>query len=66
MLVVNDHPDQKQIVTFDLPGNWNDVSGFNVSLVNKDRLNESVGSVSVKDGKIKLQCKPFSLLGLKA
>ena len=66
MLVVNDHPDQKQTLAFNLPGSWNDVSGFNVSIVNKDRLNESAGSVSVKDGKIKLQCEPFSLLGLKA
>ncbi len=66
ILVVNDHPDQKQTVVLSLPGSWNDVSDFKVSLVNKDRLNESAGNVSVNDGKIKLQCEPFSLLGLKA
>ena len=65
MLIINDHPTQEQTVVFNLPGSWKNVSSMNISLVNRSTLNESAGSVNVMNGTIKLQCKPFSLLGLR-
>ena len=66
MLIVNDHPDEMQTVELNLPGDWDNVMEFDVSLVDEVHLNMYSGSIKAKNGKIEIHCKPFSLQGLKA
>mgnify|MGYP003681910145 CR=1 FL=1 len=66
MLLVNDHPDDKQTAEFNLPEDWKDVASFDVSMVNRDILNKAQSRADAINGRIRVECEAFSLLGLKA
>jgi hypothetical protein len=64
-LIINDHPKDLADVELRLPEHWKSDSLFTVSMVTREKLNENTGQIKAVNGRITIQCPPFSLIGLK-
>jgi len=65
LLLVNDHHEQDAEVELELPESWPRQGKYQISIASHSALNVVTGEVIAEEGILRLNCPPFSLIGLK-